>query len=159
MHRPITSYRKDEAGDWIAELRCGHGQHVRHKPPFFQRPWVTTEEGRAAMLGTELDCVRCDALELPEGFTAYKRTAEFDERTAPAGLLGEHRTKPGVWGLLQVTAGRVRYVIDGMGGRAFDLAPGSRGVIPAEVLHHVEPQGSARFYVEFFRASRPSRGR
>jgi hypothetical protein len=60
MLRGITGYHLDEAGDWVAELACGHRQHVRHKPPFFLRPWVATPEGRASMIGTELDCKRCD---------------------------------------------------------------------------------------------------
>lgn len=59
MKQPITGYHRDEQGDWIAELSCGHGQHVRHRPPFTLRPWVETAAGRDSMLGTELDCVRC----------------------------------------------------------------------------------------------------
>jgi hypothetical protein len=43
----------------VAELECGHGQHVRHDPPWQVREWVTTDEGRAQHLGTTLDCVRC----------------------------------------------------------------------------------------------------
>lgn len=65
MLRAITGYHWDDVGDPVAELSCGHGRHVRHKPPLFLRPWVTTAEGRASMLGVELDCVRCDRLEAP----------------------------------------------------------------------------------------------
>lgn len=57
----IVGYHLDEYGDWVAELDCGHGQHVRHQPPFILRPWVTTPEGRAAHIGTVLWCVRCVA--------------------------------------------------------------------------------------------------
>ncbi|MFC3152891.1 DUF3565 domain-containing protein [Litoribrevibacter euphylliae] len=60
MKQPIIGFHQDELGDWVAELACFHGQHVRHQPPFINRPWVTTEQGRASMLGHELDCVRCD---------------------------------------------------------------------------------------------------
>lgn len=60
MRRAITGYHTDDVGDPVAELACGHGQHVRHHPPMFSRPWVLTPEGRASMLGVELDCVRCD---------------------------------------------------------------------------------------------------
>lgn len=63
MLRPIVGYHQDEAGDWVADLGCGHGQHVRHKPPFTLRPWVLTPEGRADELGTELDCVLCERTE------------------------------------------------------------------------------------------------
>lgn len=60
MRRTITGYHRDEEQHWVAELDCGHNQHVRHNPPWFVRPWVTTEEGRKGMLGTELDCKKCD---------------------------------------------------------------------------------------------------
>jgi tellurite methyltransferase len=60
MLRAIVGYVQDEAGDWVALLSCGHRQHVRHKPPFFLRPWTQSEEGRASMLGQSLDCVLCD---------------------------------------------------------------------------------------------------
>jgi hypothetical protein len=57
--RRIVGYHLDEVGDWVAELECGHGQHVRHDPPWQQRPWVITEAGRAEHLGTILLCVLC----------------------------------------------------------------------------------------------------
>jgi len=57
--RRIVGYHRDELGDWVAELDCGHGQHVRHDPPWQVRPWVTTEAGRSEHLGTTLLCVRC----------------------------------------------------------------------------------------------------
>ncbi len=61
MQRAITGYHLDEANDWVAELECGHVQHVRHNAPMAERPWVLTEEGRARMLGTLLNCLKCDA--------------------------------------------------------------------------------------------------
>jgi hypothetical protein len=60
MHRPIVGFEKDEEGHWVARLECGHGQHVRHDPPWMVREWVTTEEGRASRLGVKLDCKKCD---------------------------------------------------------------------------------------------------
>jgi len=57
--RRIVGYQLDELGDWVAQLECGHGQHVRHDPPWQVREWVTTEEGRARHLGTTLECIRC----------------------------------------------------------------------------------------------------
>jgi hypothetical protein len=59
LPRRIVGYHQDDAGDWVAELECGHGQHVRHDPPWQQRPWVVTEQGRAEHLGTILLCVVC----------------------------------------------------------------------------------------------------
>jgi tellurite methyltransferase len=63
MKRKIIGFHQDKQQDWIADLECSHGQHVRHKPPFFNRPWVESEAGRAGMLGAELDCVLCDCLD------------------------------------------------------------------------------------------------
>lgn len=59
MRRRIVAFHEDSAGQWVAELECGHTQHVRHEPPWQVRPWVGTVEGRAAMIGTALDCLRC----------------------------------------------------------------------------------------------------
>jgi len=59
LRRAIVSYHQDEEGHWVAELECGHTQHVRHDPPWQVRMWVTTPEGRASHLGTELECVLC----------------------------------------------------------------------------------------------------
>ncbi|MGN0859932.1 MAG: DUF3565 domain-containing protein [Stenotrophomonas sp.] len=43
----------------MAELACGHGRHVRHNPPWSNRPWTQTEAGRAGMLGQWVDCRLC----------------------------------------------------------------------------------------------------
>jgi len=55
----ITGFYQDEDGDWVVTLSCGHTQHVRHRPPFMQRPWVITEAGRQARLGQPFDCGWC----------------------------------------------------------------------------------------------------
>jgi tellurite methyltransferase len=60
MLKKIVGFHQDEAHDWVADLSCGHSRHVRHQPPFTNRPWATTAEGRASFLGFELDCHRCD---------------------------------------------------------------------------------------------------
>lgn len=68
MLQPIIAFHLDEASHWVADLACGHSQHVRHNPPWTSRPWVVSEEGRRAMLGHELPCKRCDeAAESPSG--------------------------------------------------------------------------------------------
>ena len=60
VRQPIVGYHLDDEGHWVAELACGHGQHVRHDPPWQVRPWVTTPEGRAKFLGFELECLKCE---------------------------------------------------------------------------------------------------
>jgi hypothetical protein len=61
VRQPITGFHRDEEAHWVAELACGHNQHVRHAPPWQLRPWVITPEGRAAALGRVLECRKCDA--------------------------------------------------------------------------------------------------
>ncbi|QDS97279.1 DUF3565 domain-containing protein [Adhaeretor mobilis] len=60
MKHSITGYHTDDEEHWVAQLACGHNQHVRHAPPWTVRDWVTTSEGRALMLGHKLDCKKCD---------------------------------------------------------------------------------------------------
>jgi hypothetical protein len=60
MKRRIIGFHQDEQNHWVADLDCGHTQHVRHDPPWTTRPWVTTEEGRQSHVGTELTCKKCD---------------------------------------------------------------------------------------------------
>ncbi|MGE0386233.1 MAG: DUF3565 domain-containing protein [Gammaproteobacteria bacterium] len=151
MKRPITGFHIDEAGDWVADLDCGHGQHVRHRPPFIERPWTQGEAGRASMLGSTLDCVRCDRLEFPDGFECYKRTPEFDQDTTPAGLRANHTTKAGVWGRIVVVAGALRYVVEPPVGCEFILDPAHPGTVSPGIAHRVEPLGAVRFLVEFHR--------
>lgn len=64
MNQRVTGFHQDEYGDWVADLECGHGQHVRHDPPWSERPWVVTPQGRERMLGETLACKKCDE-ELP----------------------------------------------------------------------------------------------
>jgi hypothetical protein len=58
--RKIVGFHQDDLGDWVADLECGHSQHVRHNPPWTIRPWVVTEAGRAAHLEKSLPCRECE---------------------------------------------------------------------------------------------------
>lgn len=60
MMQPISGFHKDEENHWVAELACGHFQHIRHDPPWTNRPWTQSEAGRSGMIGHELNCVKCD---------------------------------------------------------------------------------------------------
>ena len=60
MWQPIVGYHRDEEGHFVARLACGHNQHVRHTPPWQNRPWVVTQAGREAQLGTLLNCRKCE---------------------------------------------------------------------------------------------------
>ncbi len=60
MQQPITGYHKDLDDHWVAELSCGHFQHVRHDPPWSIRDWTQTSAGRQSMIGFQLNCKKCD---------------------------------------------------------------------------------------------------
>lgn len=59
LPRKIVGYHLDENFDWVAELECGHQQHVRHNPPWTVRQWVTNPQGRREHLGQPLPCTAC----------------------------------------------------------------------------------------------------
>ncbi|MGH8501386.1 MAG: DUF3565 domain-containing protein [Gammaproteobacteria bacterium] len=150
MERTITGFGRDDEGDWVAILSCGHPQHVRHRPPFINRPWVTTEPGRNSKLGATLNCVRCDRFELPASFIPYKRTPVFTEESVPAGLKKDHSTKAGVWAKIVVIEGTLRYRVDALQ-TDVNLSQNKPGIVVPEVAHSVEPLGMVRFFVEFYR--------
>jgi hypothetical protein len=60
VERTIVGFHQDDEHHWVAELDCGHNQHVRHDPPWTNRPWTITIEGRSAALGKTLNCKKCD---------------------------------------------------------------------------------------------------
>ena len=60
MLQAIIGFTSDEENHWVAKLQCGHNQHVRHQPPFVNRPWVINEATRMEKLGQQLNCVKCD---------------------------------------------------------------------------------------------------
>jgi hypothetical protein len=60
VRRLIRRFRQDEVGHWVAELSCGHAQHVRHQPPWQDRAWVQSEVGRQERIGSEIECPLCD---------------------------------------------------------------------------------------------------
>jgi Protein of unknown function (DUF3565) len=55
----IIGFHQDEEEQWVAELECGHNQHMRHDPPWTLRPWVLTEAGRNQFLGRDVACTLC----------------------------------------------------------------------------------------------------
>jgi len=59
MKKQIIGFHLDEEQHWVAQLECGHNQHVRHRPPWIVRSWVITLEGRTKAIGQTLNCVKC----------------------------------------------------------------------------------------------------
>lgn len=93
-------------------------------------------------------------LDLPTGLKPYKRTPTFTEATIPDGLLKDHSTKDGVWGLIQIEEGKLRYVVSDPRRDASErilTANEAAAIIEPTIVHHVEPLGPVRFHVEFLK--------
>lgn len=86
---------------------------------------------------------------------SYKTTPTFTQDSVPAGLLADHSTKEGIWGLIHVSRGKLRYCVTDPRRENEEriLEPGSAaGVVEPTIVHRVEPLGPVEFYVEFLRA-------
>jgi len=60
VERVVVGFHQDKHDDWVADLDCGHGRHMRHQPPWMVREWVLTKEGRLGFVGHKLDCTKCE---------------------------------------------------------------------------------------------------
>ena len=60
MKRKIVGFHQDARKEWVMELECGHARHVRHNPPYQDRAWVLTPEGRQKFIGVLVECKLCD---------------------------------------------------------------------------------------------------
>ena len=91
---------------------------------------------------------------IPRGLKHYKSTPLFTAQTTPAALQGDHSTKSGVWGAIQVRTGRLRYIVTDVRREtaAVELTPqGPAGVVEPTILHRVELLGDVEFEVEFWK--------
>jgi tellurite resistance-related uncharacterized protein len=159
--RAIDGFHQDGESHWVAELSCLHNQHVRHEPPFRERPWVTTEAGRAERIGGPLDCPLCDRMELPAGLEVVRRAGPFDSGTLPAGLRRTHHVADRTWGLLRVLDGAVVFAIETTPPVSVHLRAGDTQPIPPGVAHHLHDDEPFRLVIDFLVkpvASSPGRG-
>jgi hypothetical protein len=74
IRRKIVAFHQDEFFDWLADLECGHQQHVRHNPPWTTRHWVTAPQGRLDHIGLELPCSLCETLFQSRRFIRLDKT-------------------------------------------------------------------------------------
>jgi len=147
--RAIEGFHADDEGHWVSELSCLHGQHVRHQPPFRDRAWVLTEDGRAAHLGAELDCPLCDRAELPDGLVLARVAGPFDAGSVPAGLRRDHRVAARTWGRLRVASGTLGFTMATRPPVERTVGAGEEQAIPPDLAHAVHVTGPVTFTVEF----------
>ena len=149
MQRAMIGFRRDDDGDWVAELVCLHSQHIRHDPPFWEAAWIEDDEKRAARVGQLLDCPLCDRAELPDGLQPARTTATWDAITVPAALRRAHRVAAGTWGLLEVEAGTVRFEADTTPPIDVVVTSARPQPIPPELDHQIDPDEEAHFHITF----------
>jgi len=82
--------------------------------------------------------------------TGYKKTPIFTEKSLPTGLKNDHSTKAGVWAKIVVIEGKLRYRVDTLG-IDVELSLDKSGIVVPEMLHSVEPLGTVKFFVEFYK--------
>jgi tellurite methyltransferase len=149
MIRTIDRFRQDADGEWVADLSCLHSQHVRHRPPFSDRPWVLTEAGRSRRVGTAIACPLCDRGELPQGLTRVRSAGPFDEETLPPALQRDHRVAERTWAVLRVIEGAVRFTMTTDPPLDRVVTAGQQQAIPPGVLHAVHLDAPARLEIDF----------
>jgi tellurite methyltransferase len=154
MERTITAFHSDQADDWVAELSCGHNQHVRHHPPFHDRPWVVDPMGQESRIGTPIQCALCARTEIPDDLRLVRSSPEWDERTVPAGLLRSHCLAERTWGRITVAHGRLRFSAATEPCYERVLGRGDDQGVPPGIEHWVEPVGSVRFSIDFLAVDR-----
>ena len=98
---------------------------------------------------TDAGCESGDRPRIPATAVKGRRTPTFSLDTVPAALTRAHVTT--TWAELVVLAGSVLFVDETP--RRIVATPGSRVPIVPRVDHHVEPDASAKFYVQFYERS------
>lgn len=79
----------------------------------------------------------------------YRSTLVFDQDSLPAALRQAHCTKTGVWGVIRVLTGQLRYTIEATGQNVL-LDPSRPGLVRPKELHHVTPIGAMTMRVDFY---------
>jgi len=151
MQRAICGYHRDDEGHWVADLNCGHSRHVRHDPPWQNRPWVTTPEGRQQFLGTPLDCLKCNMPRLPDHLTATGYIERFQQDTLPAIYLSDHRVVEH-WLKIVVQSGKLLYqgqsCVEEYAG--FTLEPGFDGIVKPDAQFRLKPLGEVEGCIIYY---------
>ena len=81
----------------------------------------------------------------------YRTTPVFTEHTLPAALTREHRTKPGVWGIVRVLEGTLLYRVLDPASESL-VSSGAPGLVFPDQPHCLVPTPgeSFRLQVEFY---------
>jgi tellurite resistance-related uncharacterized protein len=93
---------------------------------------------------------------LPNNVVKYSQVPSgskyFTSDKIPKGLLKEHNTKSGTWGVIRVVQGTLQYTILEPKHVEFEITPANAGIIEPQKLHQVKALSEdLQFLVEFYR--------
>lgn len=154
MQQRMVGFHIDEEGHWVADLACGHCQHVRHNPPWVNRPWVLQESGRLQHLGQSLSCLKCDMPVIPVDALLVSCSEPLDHKELSTQYSGTLQNNSDHWVEVAVTEGELiyqsltgnvqGYVID----RDFSavIEPGSR--------YALRSKGTVLFTLQYYQLGR-----
>lgn len=149
MQRTILGFGRDAEGDWAARLACGHNRHVRHRPPFINRPWVIHAAGRASWLGRSFDCLRCDRLEWPVRILEHRAPDEVFKLDCNDVLA--YRAAPNRdWQKIEIESGCAMLSIELLQIEQ-SLCSGSVTAIPPTLAFHLKALTAARGRIRLYR--------
>lgn len=97
--------------------------------------------------------MREPAEQLPPGLICYRSTPQFSEVSVPAALFDDHAIKDGVWGIIRIDSGSLRYHVtdERRVPTIFELEEGTDGIVEPTIRHRIELVGAIRFKVDFYR--------
>lgn len=141
--RRIVGFHQDSLGDWVADLECGHGQHVRHDPPWQSRPWVTTSGGRASFIGRTLQCVLCGSDSgATRSTSSTPNTMEQPDLRYPVGrftpeldITAERRKE--MIDEIESLPAKLRAAVSNLSGPQLDTPYRPEGWTVRQVVHHL----------------------
>lgn len=73
MLKRIQEFVHAQAGPWRAQLECGHIVDVRPDAALPRFDWVQTEHGRKNLVGSLMECPKCQARSASSGVSAGLR--------------------------------------------------------------------------------------
>lgn len=92
---------------------------------------------------------------LPAKVVKYSQVPKgkvFTKDTIPRGLLKEHNTRAGTWGVINVSRGQLRYQINEPVESVHIIDSQTKGIIEPQVKHEVAAlSDDLEFVVEFYR--------
>lgn len=143
-----------DASDRQIEIAREMAAYIAPRPGFTPHPLTVHAAAHMTDLVERADRLPASAISSapPQSRSAlspYKRTPIFDETNVPADLRREHRTKPGVWGVIRVLEGQLRYrILEPPSETVLD--PARPGLASPNQPHCVEPIGAVRMQIEFY---------